>query len=143
MNIEAYGYTVVATVLGMMVVFLALTGLSLLMVGLKAAFGEKPAGKAGAGSGAGQPAPGKSGTEQAAGRRGGPVKGAGEAAGAPATEAERQAPPWLTAAVAAYLADGESEGPSAKPWLSDFNHYDPWLAPGRSAQSQGPGTRAR
>ena len=41
MNIEAYSYTVVTTVLGMLVVFLSLTALSLLMVVLKASFRER------------------------------------------------------------------------------------------------------
>jgi len=138
MNIEGYNFTVVATVLGMLVVFLSLTALSLLMVGLKASFGDSAGGKPRAGRGgrdSGRAAPGDGGLPGAG--EGKPAERA--AAGRPGAEEERQAPAWLTAAVAAYLMGSESEGPSADPWLPEFNHFDPWLAPGRSARSRSVG----
>ncbi|MBN1837258.1 MAG: OadG family protein [Spirochaetales bacterium] len=143
MNIESYNYTVVATVLGMLVVFLALTGLSLLMVALKAVFAERAAGKAASAAAPG--AAGKAGKAEASPRGAGEAKAAAQGAGTRRTdvEMERQAPTWLTAAVAAYLAGGESGGPSAQPWLPEFNHYDPWLAPGRSTKPHGPGASVR
>ena len=148
MNIEAYNYTVVTTVLGMLVVFLSLGALSLLMVALKA-FGEGPAGRGGAPGG-------RAAAERAAGRRAAGRRAAGNAAAraespAPAealksagqkrpepknrgAEEERQPPPWLTAAIAAYLAGEERDGPTAEPWMPEFNHFDPWLGPGRATR---------
>jgi hypothetical protein len=150
MNIEGFNYTLVTTVLGMLVVFASLTLLSLLMVGLKAAFGERAGadrtggerirGKRGAGSRAaagGKPEVEASGAGASRGRD---RKGVEQLPTRPGADEERQAPPWLTAAVAAYLAATEGGGPSADPWLPDFNHFDPWLTPGRSTRSRGAGT---
>ena len=132
MNIEGYNYTVVATVLGMLVVFLSLTALSLLMVGLKASFGDR-AGEHRAGGG------GRDSGRPASGDANLPAAGERAPAGRPGAGEQRQAPAWLTAAVAAYLMGAESEGPSAEPWLPEFNHFDPWLAPGRTARSRSVG----
>lgn len=42
MNIEIYSYSVLASILGILIVFLSLCALSLLMVGLKVAFSDRP-----------------------------------------------------------------------------------------------------
>ena len=128
-TIESFDYAIVTTVLGVLVVFVALTLLSLMMVALKAVFGERsaersgrPAGASGkgaaAGAGPGAPAAGPAG------------KGAGS--GGPKAGEMPLPPSWLTAAVAAFLAAEEASGPTAEPWLPEFNHFDPWLGPARS-----------
>jgi sodium pump decarboxylase gamma subunit len=115
MNVEVYSYSLFTTVLGMLVVFLSLSALSVMMVVLKRIFsGEKKkqvsrsskkaeTRKAKAGTGA-QPEP------------------------------DQQVPDWLPVAVAAYLAgeqEPEPERPSADPWNAVVNHYDPWISAGR------------
>lgn len=42
MNIEIYSYSVLASILGILIVFLSLCALSLLMVGLKVVFRDRP-----------------------------------------------------------------------------------------------------
>jgi hypothetical protein len=136
MNIEAYSFTVVSTVLGMLVVFASLTALSLLMVVLKASFsgrGPRSSSRSGGGAGAAKAAPEADGAFRA-GDREAEVQGS---AGRRDEGVQRELPAWVIAAVAAYLAGSESEAPSAESWLPEFNHYDPWLAPGRSTRSRG------
>jgi hypothetical protein len=142
MNIEAYNYTVVTTVLGMLVVFLSLTALSLLMVALKASFGEQAARTVRSAGAAGdsKKTAAKAGPAAAAEDFKRPAEKRLERKSQDAEE-ERQPPPWLAAAVAAYLFGEERAGPSADPWLPEFNHYDPWLTPGRSTKSHSVRTR--
>jgi len=145
MNIEAYNYTVITTILGMLVVFLSLTALSLLMVGLKASFGERPPGGRSAGKeprtgkkrAGGRPARPQRAPSRAGGVQPGAAASAGPAAGSRVEASggeDREPPPWLAAAVAAYLAGEEGRGPTAEPWFPEFNHFDPWLGSGRTAR---------
>jgi hypothetical protein len=112
MNVEIYSYSLIATLLGMLVVFLSLGVLSVMMVVLKGifSFARRPAGGTRR-EGRRQP------EEESAGQ----VQGAGEL------------PRWAMAAVAVYLAGEESESgrPSAEPWNAEVNHYDPWIAGGK------------
>jgi Na+-transporting methylmalonyl-CoA/oxaloacetate decarboxylase gamma subunit len=110
MNVEAYSYTVFTTVLGMLVVFLSLSLLSVMMVALKGIFSKKKA----------------DGRRQE--KRPGPRTGEGEQRKPPQ---EPPSAPWLAAAVAAYLAaEQETDRPTAEPWNAVFNHYDPWISGG-------------
>jgi hypothetical protein len=156
MNIEAYDYTLISTVLGMLVVFVSLTVLSLLMVGLKASFGERPAGERRAGGrrlgkSPEGPVPGglRAGGRRRARRRGresarDPSAASGGRTAEPRAEApgdvDRKPPPWLAAAVVAYLAGEEGSGPTAEPWFPEFNHFDPWLGGGPAKRRPGGGT---
>lgn len=119
-TIESFDYAIVTTVLGVVVVFVALTLLSLMMVALKAVFGDRT------GERSGRPA--------GASAKGAAAGAAGKGAGSEDPKAgEMPLPPgWLTAAVAAFLAAEEAGGPTAEPWLPEFNHFDPWLGPARS-----------
>ena len=89
MNIELYSYSVMASILGIVIVFLSLVGLCLLMVLLKKVFAEreKPSDSAAA---------------------------APSAKAAPAASAE--APEWIMAAVAAYMLEADIPVPSAAAW---------------------------
>ena len=140
MNIEVFGYTLITTVLGMLVVFLSLTALSLLMVVLKALSregGERPAGGGPGGErAAGRQRRGRRPTAEPGGPGGGLHAGAAPEqrtrqtrVQAPAAD-EREPPPWLAAAVVAYLAGEERTGPTAEPWFPEFNHFDPWVVAG-------------
>ena len=119
MNVELYSYSVFTTVLGMLVVFLSLSALSVMMVVLKAIF-----------SGEGK---------QSAGQRPGTVAAtkasAATAGGGKNLQPEpgEQMPLWIPVAVAAYLAEQEEpDRPTADPWNAVVNHYDPWIGGGRS-----------
>ncbi len=109
MNVEVFSYSVFTTVLGMLVVFLSLTALSVMMVVLKAVFAS--ADKRDVRNGARKAAAG--------GRR--------------EQEPAREPPPWLVAAAAAYLAEeeGEPDRPTAEPWNAEVNQYDPWVSGGK------------
>jgi hypothetical protein len=114
MNVEVYSYSLFTTVLGMLVVFLSLSMLSVMMVALKGIFSGKKKDRPGR-------RPGKPPGPEAAGR--------GEAKRQPSEEP--QSPPWLPAAVAAYLAgEQETDRPTAEPWNAVVNHYDPWISGG-------------
>jgi hypothetical protein len=140
MNIEAYDYTVITAVLGMLVVFLSLTVLSLLMVGLKASFGERPdGGRRGPRRRGGRP-PRHQGHTPAPGASAAPGGAVVQPRGQGAGDEERKPPPWLAAAVVAYLAGEEGGGPTAEPWFPEFNHFDPWLAGGPAKRRPGGGT---
>ena len=109
MNVEIYSYSLFSTVLGMLVVFLSLAALSVMMVILKAVFSERRTSRNTVNRGArkeGQPAGGQ----------------------AP--------PPWVPAAVAAYLAqEEEPERPTADPWNAVVNQYDPWISGSRHSKT--------
>jgi hypothetical protein len=118
-NVELYSYSLFTTVLGMLVVFLSLTALSVMMVVLKAIF-------------TGEERPG-------AGRRAetaGSLKTrAAAAAGVKSLQPEsnEKMPLWVPVAVAAYLAEQEEpDHPTADPWNALVNQYDPWITGGRS-----------
>jgi Na+-transporting methylmalonyl-CoA/oxaloacetate decarboxylase gamma subunit len=118
MNVELYSYSLFTTVLGMLVVFLSLSALSVMMVVLKRVFSGE--GKAGSRRG-----PVKTKTQKA-------KAGTGEQ-----PEIAQQAPEWLSVAIAAYLAEEsetKSERPSADPWNAVVNHYDPWVSAGRNTK---------
>ncbi len=106
MNVEIFSYSLVTTVLGMLVVFLSLTALSAMMVVLKGVFtGE---GKTDRGI-----KPKKTQVRREAG-------------------SSEQPPVWVPAAVAAYLAEErEPDRPTADPWNAVTNQYDPWIVGGR------------
>jgi hypothetical protein len=110
MNIELFSYSIFTTVLGMLVVFLSLSGLSLMMVVLKGIFSaeENSGGRT---------------TRAAAAEK---VGRAAQAGSGP------RIPGWVPIAVAVYLAQGEEpERPSADPWNAIVNQYDPWVSAGR------------
>ena len=116
MNVEVFSYSLFTTVLGMLVVFLSLSALSVMMVVLKRIFtGE-----------------GKKGSRPRS-RKAEPRKakaGAGEE-----PETVRQTPDWVPVAVAVYLAEEqEPDGPSADPWNAVVNQYDPWITASRTSK---------
>ncbi|MBN2553268.1 MAG: OadG family protein [Spirochaetales bacterium] len=119
MNVELYSYSLFTTVLGMLVVFLSLTMLSVMMVVLKAVFSgeEKPKGGR---------RPKDSGMPKA--------REAAQAGGKDLQpESGASMPLWVPVAVAAYLAEQEEpEHPTADPWNALVNQYDPWITGGRS-----------
>ncbi|UCF97768.1 MAG: OadG family protein [Spirochaetaceae bacterium] len=123
MNVEVYSYSIIATVLGMLVVFLSLSALSVMMVVLKQVFSGEGKQRAVRSSG-------KRRTKEArAGRLGVDNAKAGKDLGSQSAE---QLPAWLPAAVGAYLAaEQEPDRPSADPWNAVVNQYDPWIAGGR------------
>ena len=110
MSVEIYSYSLFTTVLGMLVVFLSLTALSVMMLILKALFAgrEKP----GASSGA---------------------KRRRERKAKPGTAKDgEQLPIWVPAALSVYMVeDQEPDRPSADPWNAVVNQYDPWITGGR------------
>ncbi len=108
MNVEIYSYSLFTTALGMLVVFLSLTALSVMMVVLKGVFSVE-------------------GTQD-------DVQKAGKAQARKdqQTQSTELLPVWVPAAVAAYLADEqETDRPTADPWNAVINQYDPWIAGGR------------
>jgi len=106
MNVEIFSYSLFTTVLGMLVVFISLTALSVMMVVLKGVF-----------TAAGKPDEGIRARKTQVRRE------------ASSTE---QPPAWVAAAVAAYLAEEqEPDRPTADPWNAVMNQYDPWVAGGR------------
>lgn len=118
MNVELYSYSLFTTVLGMLVVFLSLTALSVMMVVLKRVFSE------GAKKGS------RARSEKAETRNAKAETGA-------QPESGQQVPDWLPVAIAAYLAEESEtkpEGPSADPWNAVVNHYDPWVTAGRNSK---------
>jgi len=107
MNVEVFSYSVLASILGVAIVFTSLTLLSLLMVALKAVFGEREK-KGDAGVSAGIPA-------------------AAAPAGA-VSAVRREDNGWVMAAVAAFLAGEDSSAPSAEGWKPGASERsDPWM----------------
>lgn len=104
MNVEVYSYSILASILGISVVFLVLVGLCLLMILLKKVFDEKE-----------KPAPAAA----------VPAGGAPAAAvSAPAANSSL----WLMAAVAAYLEEESSGAPRAGSWVRAYAEVsDPWM----------------
>ena len=105
MNVELYSYSLFTTVLGMLVVFLSLTALSVMMVVLKRVFSE------GAKKGS------RARSEKAETRQQVP-----------------DWLPVAIAAYLAEEAETKPEGPSADPWNAVVNHYDPWVTAGRNSK---------
>jgi Na+-transporting methylmalonyl-CoA/oxaloacetate decarboxylase gamma subunit len=121
MNIELFSYSLFATVLGMLVVFLSLSALSAMMVVLKRIFVSEVRNSRGGRSGGGR-------ADLAAGRK-------DRAGKLEQTAPGLRIPDWVPVAVAVYLAEeDEPDRPSADPWNAVVNHYDPWVSPGRSGQ---------
>jgi len=118
MNVEVYSYSLFTTVLGMMVVFLSLSALSVMMVVLKRVLSAE---------------------EKKGGR---PKSAKAKARKAKAEKSEQpqpvqQVPSWLPIAVAACLAEEqEPERPSADPWNAVVNQYDPWISAGRISKGR-------
>jgi Na+-transporting methylmalonyl-CoA/oxaloacetate decarboxylase gamma subunit len=106
MNVEIFSYSLITTVLGMLVVFLSLTVLSVMMVVLKrVSTGEGKADES--------------------------IKPKKTRIRREASSAE-QPPAWVAAAVAIYLVEEqEPDHPTADPWNAVMNQYDPWIAGGR------------
>lgn len=101
MNIEAFGYSVMASVLGISIVFLSLVGLSLLMVLLKVLFGDKE-------------------------NKPGTVAAVPAEAGVSAVARENN--DWIMAAVAAYMMEEDGVAPSALSWGPKADEpADPWM----------------
>jgi Na+-transporting methylmalonyl-CoA/oxaloacetate decarboxylase gamma subunit len=118
MNVELYSYSLFTTVLGMLVVFLSLSALSVMMVALKSIFSREKT-KDGIRS-----------SEKAGGRK-------RKAAGGQQPKVDQQVPGWVPVAVAVYLAEEQEPGPdrpSADPWNAVVNHYDPWISESRSTK---------
>jgi sodium pump decarboxylase gamma subunit len=111
MNVELYSYSLLTTVLGMLVVFLSLSALCVMMVVLKRFFsGEGKKGRR---------------SEKADNRK-------AKAEKVEQPEAPQGIPVWVHAAVAAYLSEEQEPGrPSADPWEAVVNQYDPWFSAGR------------
>ena len=106
MNVEIFSYSLFATVLGILVVFLSLTALSVMMVVLKGIF-------------------------TAEGKPDGGIRSRKTQSRRKANSVE-QPPAWVAAAVAAYLAEEqEPDRPTADPWNAVMNQYDPWIAGSR------------
>jgi Na+-transporting methylmalonyl-CoA/oxaloacetate decarboxylase gamma subunit len=116
MNVEVYTYSLFTTVLGMLVVFLSLSALSVMMVVLKRVFSAEE-------KRSGSQRSEKAETGKAkAGKLEQPVSG-------------QQIPGWVPVAVAAYLtAEQEPDRPSADPWNAVVNQYDPWVSASRSSK---------
>ncbi len=91
MNTETIGYSILAAILGIVIVLLALFVFDLVMVALTKIFAEK-----------------KSGKEIAGARKNGQASAASETTPANAAPGKEDLG-WLFAAVAAYLADSEEE----------------------------------
>jgi len=107
MNIEAFNYSVLASILGIMIVFLSLCGLSLLMVLLKVVFKERVKDKT---------ASATSSTAAAA------------PAGPAVTAVKREDNNWIMAAVSAFLALEDENSPSAAGWgPAGSEKSDPWI----------------
>jgi hypothetical protein len=113
MDVEVFSYSLFTTVLGMLVVFLSLSALSVMMVVLKRIFSAD-------GKKSSRPKTGKTESLKVNAREGGQPEAAG------------QVPGWIPVAVAVYLAqEQEPERPSADPWNAVVNHYDPWISASR------------
>jgi hypothetical protein len=109
MNVEVFSYSLFTTVLGMLVVFLSLTGLSLMMVVLKWIFTAE--------------------RESTSQRTRTPAAGSGKARKGDQAPPGQQIPAWVPVAVAVYLAqEKEPEKPSADSWDAIVNQYDPWVS---------------
>ena len=116
MNVELYSYSLFTTVLGMLVVFLSLTALSVMMVVLKKVFSAE-------GKKADRP---RSDRPESRRAKPGPSK---------KPETTEQMPDWVPIAAAAYLAEEqEPDRPSADPWNAVVNHYDPWITASRTSK---------
>ena len=116
MNVEVYSYSLFTTVLGMLVVFLSLSALSVMMVVLKRIFSAE------------DKTAGRSRSERTATRK---VK----AESSEQPETARLMPDWVPVAVAAYLAEEqEPDRPSADPWNAVVNQYDPWITASRTSK---------
>jgi hypothetical protein len=112
MNVEVFSYSLFTTVLGMLVVFLSLTGLSLMMVLLKGIFSAEE--------------------NNVSQRTKAGAVGADRARRVVPAPSGQQLPGWVPVAVAVYLAqEQEPERPSADPWNAIVNQYDPWVSAGR------------
>ena len=111
MNIELFSYSLFTTVLGMLVVFLSLSALSVMMVVLKRFFsGEGKKGRR---------------SEKAEERK-------AKAGKIVLPESVEEIPVWVHAAVAAYLSEEQEPGrPTADPWNAEVNQYDPWISANR------------
>jgi hypothetical protein len=116
MNVEVYSYSLFATVLGMLVVFLSLSALSVMMVVLKRIFSRE---------GETNKRPG---TARAATRRAKLESGK-------QPETASRMPDWVPVAVAVYLAgEQQPDRPSADPWNAVVNQYDPWITASRTSK---------
>jgi Na+-transporting methylmalonyl-CoA/oxaloacetate decarboxylase gamma subunit len=116
MNVELFSYSVFTTVLGMLVVFLSLSALSVMMVVLKGIFSAEAKKDR------------RPRSDKAAARKA--KTGSSEQPGS-----ARQVPEWMPTAVAVYLAqEQESDRPSADPWNAVVNHYDPWITASRTSK---------
>ena len=106
MNIEAYSYTVLSAILGIVIVFAFLGFLCVFMVLIKRLFDDKSV---------------KAGTDIKAAAVAGAAAAAADAAG--------QDTDWITAAVAAYLEEEDGSPKSALAWLPAENEkMDPWVS---------------
>lgn len=106
MNTELFGYSVMASILGIIIVFISLLGLSLLMVLLKVLFQDK------------EPKAVPTAVQS------------GKTSAAPTGPAEenQEGNDWIMAAVAAYLIQEDLPAPSAASWVSRGSEVmDPWM----------------
>ena len=116
MNVEVYSYSLFTTVLGMLVVFLSLSALSVMMVVLKRIFSSE-------GTKAGGPSSDRAATRKT------------KAGSSRQPAAAGQVPDWVPVAVAAYLTEVEEpDRPSADPWNAVVNQYDPWITASRTSK---------
>ncbi len=102
MNVEVFSYSVLASILGILIVFLSLCALSLLMVVLKVIFRERK--------------------EET------PVADVTKPSGPAVTAVQRVNNDWIMAAVAAFLAGEDENAPSAGVWSPGLSEKsDPWI----------------
>jgi len=106
MNHELFSFSLMASILGIAIVFISLLGLSLLMVLLKVLFQDKEPKTASAAVQSGKPS---------------------TVPAAPAEESQ-EGNDWIMAAVAAYLIQEDLPAPSAASWVSRSSEVmDPWM----------------
>jgi len=107
MNIEVFSYSILASILGICIVFISLVLLSLLMVALKAVFGDRE-------------------------KKTPPASVSAAVSAVPRTPAvtaeRRENADWIAAAVAVFVTGEETAGPRAEAWLPDVSgRPDPWM----------------
>lgn len=117
MNVEIFSYSVLASILGILIVFLSLCALSLLMVLLKVVFREREEKK---------PAPAPHEGPIVSAVPAGPIVSA--VPKGPMVSAVKRQDNWIIAAVAAFLAIEDENNPSTAAWTpGSHEKSDLWM----------------
>ena len=124
---EQFSYSLMASGLGILIVFLILVFLSILMIIIRKLFDDKPVKSVTKTTEAPSPAPVAQSAPSAVSALPLPVLVAAAAEGLGGSAGNAG---WISAAVAAYFAseDTGSSGVRAKSWASGPGAYDPWVA---------------